>query len=185
MAWNKENLAAYEHPGFVDPDQDATMEALMADNAAREAERLSQEHFYCSILHRFVSTGRMTNLSDEAYIEKWYDTCRNIFKSMSWTHEGEMSTDMDNTIYNAWRRTEINLDEEGWNIATSHIFERLTGSKPNTSTPAGRMTFNNFSTVYNKFCVEHNFNPTEGFGETHDAFFRFYSEKTPTPLSET
>lgn len=180
MAWNEENLAAYEHPGFVDADQDATIEALMADNAAKEAERLSNERFYCSILHRFVSAGRMTDLHNDAYVDQWYNICSRIFKAMSWTHEGEMSADMDDTIYNTWHRAKVNLDEEGWNIATSFIFERLTGSKPNTSTPAGCTTFNNFSTAYNKFCAEHNFNPTEGFEETHNAFFRLYSKTIST-----
>lgn len=184
MAWNSENLAAYKHPGFVDPAQDDTMKALMAANAEREAERLSQEHYYCTILHRFVNAGKMADISDKVYIEKWYDTCRDIFKAMSWNHEGEMSADMDNTVYNAWRHVKVNLNEEGWNIATSHIFEHLTGSKPNISTPRGRMAFNNFSTAYNSFCAEHNFNPTEGFNEIHDAFFTLYSKQTSTPATQ-
>jgi hypothetical protein len=123
MAWNEDNLAAYEHPGFVDPRQGDVMDTLMVENAAKEAEQLSNQRFYRSILHRFVSLGRMSDLHDNAYVDQWYEVCDRIFKAMSWTHEGEMSPDMDNTIYNAWRRAEVNLDEEGWNIATSFIFE--------------------------------------------------------------
>ena len=181
MAWNEDNLAAYEHPSFVDPVQEDAMDALMAENTAREAEMLSHQRFYQSILHRFVSVGRMSDLHDDAYVDQWYEVCSRIFKAMSWTHEGEMSADMDDTIYNAWRRAEVNLYEEGWNIATSFVFERLTGSKPNTSTPAGRTAFNNFSTTYNKFCAEYNFNPTEGFDQPHDNFFKLYAKTTPSP----
>lgn len=83
MAWSDKNLAAFEHLGFINPDQDAAMETLMAANAARESKRLSQESFYRSILHRFVSTGQMTNIHDDAYVDKWYDVCRRIFTSMS------------------------------------------------------------------------------------------------------
>lgn len=90
-----------------------------------------------------------------------------------------MTTDMDDMIYNAWRHTETNLDEEGWNIATSYIFECLMGSKPNLSTPEGCAAFNTFSTTYNEFCTVNNFKPAEGFEETHDTFFKYFSKKTP------
>jgi hypothetical protein len=43
MAWENENLAAFEQPGYIDPAHDATMEALETANAAREAEHLNQQ----------------------------------------------------------------------------------------------------------------------------------------------
>ena len=181
MAWNHENLTAFEHPGFIDPNHDEAMETLEADNAAREAERLSQEQYYRSILTRFIAERCMNNITDDAYVDKWYEVCQKIFTSMSWPHSSAMSSDMDDTIYNAWRRAEVSLDKEGWNIATTFIFERLSGSKLNISSPEGRTAFNNFTTAYNRFCAENNFNPTKGFDETHDAFFKFFSKNITIP----
>ena len=107
---------------------------------------------------------------------------------MSWSHVDHLSANQDNTILNAWRRAEVSLDKTRWEMATTFIFEWLTGSKPNTTTTKGHKSFNNFSTVYNRFCAKHNFNPTDGFNEIHDPFFRLFSKtlltspSTPAPL---
>lgn len=163
----------------------ATMETFEAANATKEVKRLDQEHYYHSILSRYVAEHRVHDITDEVYIKKWYEVYRGIFKSMSWPHTGQLSTEMDETILNAWHCTEVNLDNKGWNIATTFIFKRLTSSKPNTTTPKGRTAFNNFTTTYNCFCTEQNFNLTEGFNEIHDAFFKFFSSNTTLPKLAT
>jgi hypothetical protein len=89
---------------------------------------------------------------------------------MSWPYTAQLSPDQDDTILNAWQRAEVSLDELGWEMVTTFIFEWLTGNKPNTMTADGHKAFNNFSTTYNRFCAEHNFNPTDGFNEVHDSF---------------
>ena len=185
MAWEHDNLAAYEHPAYIDPTHDATMEALKAANAAKEAECLDQEWVYHSLIHRYIGEGRLCEFTDDAYLDKWFEVCRSIFTSMLWPLTAQLSSDHDDTILNAWQRAEINLDNFGWELATTTIFERLTGDKPNTTTTEGRKAFNNFTTSYNRFCAEHNFNPTDGFEEVHDSFFRLFAKTlqtmTPTP----
>jgi hypothetical protein len=171
MAWDRKNLAAYEHLSFIDPINANMMEALEASNAAKEAECLNQKHYYRSLLTCYVAERCLSNLTDEVYIEKWYEVCRGVFTSMSWPHGGQLSSNMDDTILNAWRRAKVHLDEEGWEMATTFTFERLTGKKPNIMTLEGCTAFNNFTNTYNRFCTEQNFNPTEGFDEVHDAFF--------------
>ena len=54
------------------------------------------------------------------------------------------------------------------------------GNKLNTSTPEGHKVFNNFTTAYNRFCVEQNFKVAEGFPESQDGFFKFYSTNMST-----
>ena len=103
MAWDHDNLAAYKHPGYVDPAQDAIMEALEASNAAKEVEQLDQEKVYHSLIHRYISEGRIRDFTkDEAYIDKWFEVCRGIYTSLSWPHMTELSPDHDLTILNAW-----------------------------------------------------------------------------------
>ena len=180
MAWEHDNLAAYEHPAYVDPAQDATMEALEEANTAREVERLEQERVYHSLMHRYVGDGRLHTITDDAYLDKWNDTCRGIFTSLSWPHSTPLTDTQDQTILNAWRRAEVVLDDYGLELSTTTIFERLTGTKPNLSTTDGRKAFNNFTTCYNRFCAENDFNPTDGFEETHDRFFRLFSKSLQT-----
>ena len=185
MAWEHENLAAFETPGYIDPAHDTMMETLEAANTAREIERLDQERVYRTLLHRYVAEGHLHDITDDAYTDKWYEVCRGIYTSMSWSHEDQLTADQDDTILNAWRRAEVSLDEAGWDMSTTFIFERLTGKKPNTSTDEGRKTFNNFSTTYNRFCAEHNFNPSDGFEEIHDPFFRLFAKTLQTPSTPT
>ena len=122
----------------------------------------------------------MNNLEDnEVYLEKWYDICRDIYKTMSWKLT-DMSPDMDDTLVNAWRRAEEKLNKEEWTLSTTMIYERITGKKPDSSTPAGRQRFNTFTSAYNKFCAENGFNASEGFPETQDQFFKYYLSNAPT-----
>ena len=118
--------------------------------------------------------------SNSVYLEKWYDVCASIFKSMSWSHLEQLSPNMDDTIINAWCQAEEGLDEDEWKYSTAFIFECLMGNKLNMSTPEGHKVFNNFTTAYNSFCVEQNFKAAKGFPESQDGFFKFYSANMST-----
>ena len=155
--WNEENTAAWEHPGYVDPLHDQEMNTLTDQNAAREADRLLAERHFCNLHARFVSEKRMTSIEDNnIYLEKWYEVCTSIIKSMNWDILN-LSPEMDDTFLNVWRRAELILNEEEYNFSTWAIFERITGTKPNTSSLEGRAQFNTFTTTYNAFCVAENF----------------------------
>jgi hypothetical protein len=174
MVWNTDNPTTWKHPGYTDEDMANTMDDLAAKNAAQEVQCLKHECFYATLMIRYIAKKRFKNITDDAYIDKWNEVCRNIFKSMGWPHMGPLSSDMDNTIVNAWRQAEDNLDLESWNMSTSFIFERIMGKKPNTLTPEGHKAFNDFTTKYNSFCAEQNFNAADGFPKSQDGFFKFY-----------
>ena len=185
MAWNEENPAAWEHPGYIDQTHADTMEALAEANAMKETQCLNDERFFCTLHTRFVAEQHMNSLEDnEVYLEKWYEVCTGIYKSMSWNIT-DTSPDMDDTIINAWRRAEEMLNEDEWKFSTYAIYECITGMKPNTSSPDGRSRFNTFTMAYNKFCAKQNFKTTEGFPETQDNFFKFYLANTPTHTAPT
>ena len=179
MEWNEGNLSAWEHPGYVDPAHDATMEELAEANAASEAKRLEEERHYRTLHSHLSAERRMSNLEDnDVYLEKWYDVCGKVYKSMGWSLT-DSSPEMDDTIINAWRRAEETLNEEEWQLSTTLIHERITGTKQNTSTPTGRQRFNTFTSAYNKFCAENGFNASEGFPESQDQFFKYYLSNAP------
>ena len=180
ITWNSDNMAAWEHPGYVDPAHDTDMEAIAEENAAREVERLHQERAFRALHHRFVAEKRVTPISDDndVYLEKWYQVCSDLTKSMNWDALN-IPMEADETIINAWRRAECLLNEEEYNFSTSTIFERITGTKPNLSSPKGRAQFTTFTTAYNDFCATENFPTWEGFPESSDCFFKFYLSHSP------
>ena len=179
VVWNEANLSAWEHPGYVDPQHNETMESLADANAAHEAHQLETQHLFRNLHLRFVSEKRMTPLDDnEVYLEKWYEVCSDIIKSMNWDIHN-LSTETDDTFLNAWRHAECILNEEEYNFSTYHIFEHITGSKPNTSSPEGQAHFNTFTTAYNNFCASENFPAWEGFPESNDRFFKYFLSKAP------
>jgi hypothetical protein len=102
MAWNAENLTAWEHPGYTDQEYNDTMENIAESNAAKEVKHLDEECFYRTLITRYVVEHCMHKPSDGIYLEKWYDVCARIFKSMSWSHSEHLSPEMDDTIINAW-----------------------------------------------------------------------------------
>ena len=108
--------------------------------------------------------------NNNVYLEKWYQVCTDLFRSMNWDIQ-HLMPEMDDTIFNMWHRAEVILNEEEYNFSTYVIFERITGLKPNMSSPEGRTQFNTFTTAYNEFCATENFPALEGFPETHDRFF--------------
>ena len=175
VVWNNENMAAWEHLGYIDPAHDTDMEMLAEENAAREVERLQHERAFRALHHRFVAEKRVTPIDNDndVYLEKWYQVCSDLIKSMGWDALN-IPTDSDETILNAWRRAELRLNEEEYNYSTHAIFERITGTKPNMSSPEGRTQFNTFTTAYNDFCATENFPAWEGFPESSDRFFKFY-----------
>jgi hypothetical protein len=129
----------------------------------------------------------MISIEDnEVYLEKWYSVCTDIIKSMQWDIHN-LSSEMDDTFLNTWRRAETILNEDEYNFSTHAIFERITGTKPNTSSTEGRAQLNTFTTAYNAFCATENFPASEGFPEMHDNFFKYYlanalKATTPTPI---
>ena len=182
MAWNEDNLPAWEHPRYTNANYNNTMEDIANANAARETAKLNKEHFYHSLMTRYVAEHRMYEPSDGVYMEKWYNVCDGIFKSMGWSHFRELSPAMDDTIINTWHCAEEILNKDEWKMSTSFIFEQLTGQKLSTHTDEGCKTFNQFTTAYNSFCTEQNFKVAEGFPETHDAFFKFYCKNLNTDI---
>lgn len=154
IAWDEENPAVWEHPGYINQTHDDMMNTLADDNTTKEAKHLDNERFYQTILTHMITKHRMKDLED-VYLEKWYEVCSGIFKAMGWSHS-DLSSDMDETILNAWHHVETVLNEEEWGYLTSFIFKQITGKKPNITTTKGRMAFNDFTTAYNKFCAEQN-----------------------------
>lgn len=179
LVWNNENLAAWEHPGYVDPTHDADMETLAEANVAREAEQLQAQRAFRSLHHRFVNEKKMLPLDDnEVYLEKWYQVCTDLVKSMNWDAQ-RIPLEADDMILNSWCRAECSLNEEEYTLSTHLTFERITGLKPNMSSPEGCAQFNTFTTAYNEFCATENFPAWEGFPETHDMFFKFFLANAP------
>ena len=83
-AWNDANLSAWEHPAYIDPDHDQDMEALADANAAREAAQLREQAAFRTLHTRFVAEKHMLSLeNNDCYLEKWYEMCSDICKSMS------------------------------------------------------------------------------------------------------
>ena len=159
------------------------MESLTEANAEHEVQLLEAQRLFRSLHHRFVNEKQMTSLDDnEVYLEKWYETCSGIIKSMNWDIHN-LSTDTDDTFLNAWHHAECILNEEEYNFSTHHIFKHITGSKPNTLSPKGQACFNTFTTAYNDFCTSENFPAWEGFPESSDRFFKFFLSKAPQPTT--
>ena len=190
VVWNNENMAAWEHPGYVDPAHDTDMETLAEANAAHEVECLQAERAFRTLHQRFVVEKRMAPIDNEndVYLEKWYSVCSDLAKSMNWDAL-DIPPTADNTILNAWRRAECVLNEEEYNYTTHATFERITNTKPNLSTPEGRTTFNTFTTAFNEFCAMQNFRAWEGFPESTDTFFEYFLANAPkapsTPTNNT
>ena len=66
-------MAAWEHPGYIDPAIDADMEILAEANAKREEERLLSERTFRNLHHRFVADKWLRpfdNNNDNVYLEK-------------------------------------------------------------------------------------------------------------------
>ena len=178
-AWNEDNLSAWEHPGYVDPSHDQDMEALADANAAREAAQLREQAAFRTLHARFVAEKCMASLEDnECYLEKWYEICSSLCKSMSWDPLA-IPPEAEDTILNSWRRAETILNEEEYNLSTYMIFKRITGTKPDTVSPTGRSRFNTFTTAYNSFCADYNHPTHEGFPESKDEFFKFFLARFP------
>ena len=139
LVWNSENMAAWENPGYVNPSYDADMETLADMNAAREADRLNANRAFRTLLYRFVAKKKVSPISNDndVYLEKWYQVCSDIVKSMNWDAQN-IPVEADDTILNAWRCAETVLNEEEYNLSTATIFERITGTKPNLSSAEGR-----------------------------------------------
>ena len=186
--WNNENLAAWEHPGYVDPQHDQDMEALADANTAHEAEQLKAQAAFRTLHARFVVEKHMLPLEDnEVYLDKWYEVCTDLCKSMSWNLQ-ELPPVANDTFISSWCCAETILNEEEYNISTYAIFECITGTKPNTSSTDGRTRLNTFSTAYNAFCADNNFPAYKGFPETQDKFFKYVlanSPCAPTPRPKT
>ena len=115
---------------------------------------------------------------NKVYLEKWYDVCTDLCKSMSWNPQ-DLPAAADDTFINSWRRAEIVLNKDEYNFSTHTIFERVTGTKPDTSSADGRTHFNTFSTAYNAFCADNNFPAHEGFPESQDGFFKYVLARSP------
>ena len=123
VAWNEANLTAWEHPGYVDPQHDETMESLAEANTECEVQRLQAQCCFCSLHHHFANEKKMAPLDDnELYLEKWYEVCSAIVKSMNWDIEN-LPMETDETFLNAWHCAECTLNEEEYNFSTHHIFE--------------------------------------------------------------
>ena len=186
VVWNNENMAAWEHPGYVDPIHDADMENLVEANAAREAERLAAQCSFRALHHRFVAEKKINPLDNEndLYLEKWYDVCSDLVKSMNWDAL-HIPPEANNTILNAWRRAERSLNEEEYVFTTHATFERITGTKADLSSPEGRTRFNTFTTAFNEFCATQNFPASEGFPESQDSFFTYFLANSPKSAATT
>jgi hypothetical protein len=88
------------------------MDTLAEANAIKETQRLNDKCFFHTLHSRLVSENHMNPLDDNnVYLEKWYEVCTSIFKSMGWNLL-DMSPEMDDTIINAWCRAEETLNEE-------------------------------------------------------------------------
>ena len=190
VLWNNENMAAWEHPGYVDPQMDADMEMLADANAKRKEDRLLSQRAFRTLHHRFAAEKKIRDLdpqNDEVYLKKWYQVCTDLTKSMNWDLLS-IPAEADDTILNAWHCAECALNEEEYTYSTHAIFERITGTKPNTSSPEGRAQFNTFTTAYNDFCATQNFPAWEGFPSSTDEFFKFFlthAPKAPVPTGPT
>ena len=178
-AWNDANLSAWEHLGYIDPDHDQDMEALAEANAAHEAAELKAQVAFRTLHAQFVAEKRMSSLeNNDCYLEKWYKVCSDLCKSMSWNLLALPSI-ADDTILNSWHCAKTVLNEEEYNLSTYMIFERITGTKPNTVSTASRTCFNTFLMAYNTFCAKNNFPAHKGFPETQDQFFKYVLARSP------
>ena len=186
VVWNNENMAAWEHPGYVDPIHDTDMENLAEANAAREADRLAAQRAFRTLHHHFVAEKKMTEIDNDndLYLEKWYDVCSALVKSMNWDALA-IPHEADDTILNAWRCAECSLNEEEYQFSTHAIFERITGTKPDLSTTDGRARFNTFTSAYNEFCAMRNFSASEGFPDSSDDFFTYFLANFSKPTALT
>ena len=186
-------MAIYSHLAFSRPVTIGIhMYALADANTAQEAERMEAESAFHILHARFVAEKRMNPLDNhDIYLEKWYQVCTDLCRSMNWDARN-LSPEYDDTFINVWRRAEEVLNEEEYNFSTYAIYERITGVKPNTSSPEGHTQFNTFTTAYNAFCTTENFPESEGFPDTQDNFFKFYlanapqsTEPAPAPPKQT
>ena len=187
VVWNNENMAAWEHPGYVDPAHDTDMEAMAEANAELEITWLQNERAFRALHLHLSAEKRVLPLDDhrdDVHLEKWYQVCTDLAKSMNWDPQN-IPQEADDTIINAWHRAETMLNEEEYNFSTHHIFERITGTKPNQSSPEGRAQFQTFTTAYNEFCALHNFPVWEGFPDGTDEFFKYFLANSPKATNPT
>lgn len=147
--WNQVNTMPWEHPRYIDQQHANDMETLADVNTAREVQQLNSKCAFHAIHSCLVTEKRMLSLEDNnLYLKKWYEMCTDLFKSMDWDPL-EASDVMDDTIINAWCHAEMVLNEEEYSFSTNAIYERITETKPNTSTPDSRSKFNTFTNAYN------------------------------------
>ena len=178
------NLAAYEQPAYIDPPHDQIMEDVEAANAARFAMKLRDESHFRTLLLRLIAERRvMSFLENDYYIDQWNDTCAGICRSLHLDPTAIPETAVE-SILNAWSRLTTVLNEDEYKITTTLLHERITGVKPDTSTPEGRARWTAFTNVYNEFCATNNHPAHEGFPESQDQFFKYVlangSDKQPS-----
>ena len=172
MAGIDSNLATYEHPTYLDPAHDLVMEDQEAANLDRYNNMLRDQSFYRSTLIRLMAEKRISmNLDNDHYLDQWNEMCAGLCKSFHWDPT-DIPAAADDTIINSWKRISTVINEEEFVLSTSFIYERITGCKPDTSSPEGRARFSTFTTVYNDFCATYNYPAHEGFPESQDAFFK-------------
>ena len=172
MAGIESNLGALEEPTYPTPAHDRIMEEQEAANLDRYNKMLQDQTFFRHLLIRLTSEKRVSfDLDNEYYIEQWYQMCTDLCKSLHWD-AADIPATADETILNAWQRLSTTIFEEEFTISISFIYERITGYKPDKSSPEGRARLTTFTTVYNDFCATYNYPAHEGFPESQDAFFK-------------
>jgi hypothetical protein len=172
MAGMESNLGMYERPTYLDPAHDLVMEEQETANLDRYNKMLQDQTFFRSILIRLIAEKRvLCNIENDHYIDQWNTMCADLCKSLHWD-PSNIPAAADDTIINSWNRLSTKINEEEFAMSISFIYERITGCKPDTSTPEGRTCLSTFTTVYNDFCATYNHPAHEGFPESQDAFFK-------------
>ena len=172
MAGMESDLSRFDQPIYLDPTHDLVMEEQEAANLDRYNTMLRDQSFFRTHLLRLIAEKRVAlNTENDHYVDKWNEMFAGLCKSFYWDPTN-IPANVDDTIVNSWNRLSTTLNDEEFVLSTSFIYERITGTKPDTSSPEGRSRFATFSAVYNDFCATYNFPAHEGFPESQDAFFK-------------
>ena len=172
MAGMESDLSRFDQPLYIDPAHDLVMEEHEAANLDRFNTMLRDQSFFRTTLLRLIAEKRVSvDMENDHYVDQWNEMCAGLCKSLHWDPTN-LPTSADDTIVNSWGRISTKINEEEFVMTTSFIYERITGTKPDTSSPEGRTRLATFTTTYNDFCATYNFPAHEGFPESQDAFFK-------------
>src|SRR6267142_1958501 len=103
---------------------------------------------------------------------------------MGWSLSDSPSADQLFEIAQVWNRFLAKDDKKQLAATTTFLFQCLSGHPAPILHPGSRPTpdYLAFTNAYNTFCANQGFDPTVGFDDTQDNFFRYFSSSFHSSL---